>query len=283
MGGPVKPPKGFAGAAKTAVRWRITSGGVRKACLEGRVSGAFRTGRDWFIPLRAARPVAKPFKRPAPDLVGRVFGQRTILTMQPPASGRKWRAEARCACGFVAVLPIETVKRHPICVRCAALRQRREITIGGVTKTLTEWASSAGISRATLWSRLRAAWPESALLEPTRPITARTRPAAPAVTRRTSARPSAPARATSRSGSAGSRAGSGIADRERHRPDPGTVDPFAAATGRTAAYSIGARFEPGDAIDHPLFGRGLVVESQAKKVRVRFADGIVRLLVQGRV
>lgn len=45
-------------------------------------------------------------------------------------------------------------------------RRNRNITIGGVTLCISEWARRAKIPQGTLWHRIKIGWPESELLKP---------------------------------------------------------------------------------------------------------------------
>lgn len=45
----------------TAARWELTPAYTRKLCKEGRVPGAVKVGRDWWIPLDAVRPMMRKY------------------------------------------------------------------------------------------------------------------------------------------------------------------------------------------------------------------------------
>ena len=54
-------------------KWEITERVVRQYCADGRIPGAFITGKTWNIPDTAEKPGRKPRRRKAPeDLPGRL-------------------------------------------------------------------------------------------------------------------------------------------------------------------------------------------------------------------
>ncbi len=58
---------------EAAEKWGITERVVRQYCADGRVPGAFLTGKTWSIPDDAEKPGRKPRPRPIPgDLAGRL-------------------------------------------------------------------------------------------------------------------------------------------------------------------------------------------------------------------
>ncbi len=58
---------------EAAEKWGITERVVRQYCADGRVPGAFLTGKTWSIPDGAEKPGRKPRARPIPgDLAGRL-------------------------------------------------------------------------------------------------------------------------------------------------------------------------------------------------------------------
>ena len=58
---------------EAAEKWGITERVVRQYCADGRVPGAFLTGKTWSIPDGAEKPGRKPRPRPIPgDLAGRL-------------------------------------------------------------------------------------------------------------------------------------------------------------------------------------------------------------------
>ena len=58
---------------EAAEKWGITERVVRQYCADGRVPGAFLTGKTWSIPDGAEKPGRKPRQRPIPgDLAGRL-------------------------------------------------------------------------------------------------------------------------------------------------------------------------------------------------------------------
>lgn len=46
----------YLSVAKTAEKWNISPRSVRNYCAEGRVPGAFLTGKTWSIPADAEKP-----------------------------------------------------------------------------------------------------------------------------------------------------------------------------------------------------------------------------------
>lgn len=59
--------KDYATTAQAAERLGVTPARVRKLCQDGKLEGAFRAGRDWFIPW----PEVRKRKRAKPDKGGR--------------------------------------------------------------------------------------------------------------------------------------------------------------------------------------------------------------------
>lgn len=49
-------PMGYLSVAETAKKWRLSERAVRNYCAQGRVSGAFLTGKTWNIPEDAQKP-----------------------------------------------------------------------------------------------------------------------------------------------------------------------------------------------------------------------------------
>ncbi len=56
----------YLSAAKTAEKWGVSERSVRNYCAEGRVTGAFMTGKTWNIPDNAVKPVRKNAAEKAP-------------------------------------------------------------------------------------------------------------------------------------------------------------------------------------------------------------------------
>lgn len=57
----------YCSVKETAAKWKISERAVRKYCSEGRVPGAFLTGKNWNVPENAEKPVRRKRKdaRPA--------------------------------------------------------------------------------------------------------------------------------------------------------------------------------------------------------------------------
>lgn len=65
---------GFISVKETSEKWGITERVVRQYCADGRVPGAFITGKTWNIPDNAEKPGRKPRQRAVPeDLRGRLM------------------------------------------------------------------------------------------------------------------------------------------------------------------------------------------------------------------
>lgn len=47
--------------AATATRWELTPAYVRQFCKDGRIPGAVKVGRDWWIPSDAVRPQMRKY------------------------------------------------------------------------------------------------------------------------------------------------------------------------------------------------------------------------------
>ena len=56
---------GFLSAAEIAEVWGVSERSVRNYCAQGRVPGAFLTGKTWSIPADAAKPARLNAKKPA--------------------------------------------------------------------------------------------------------------------------------------------------------------------------------------------------------------------------
>ena len=68
---------GFISVKEAGEKWGITERVVRQYCADGRVPGAFITGKTWNIPDNAEKPVRKPRQRPVPrDLLGRLVFEK---------------------------------------------------------------------------------------------------------------------------------------------------------------------------------------------------------------
>ena len=64
---------GYISVKAASEKWGITERVVRQYCADGRVSGAFITGKTWNIPDYAEKPERKPRERKTPgDLLGRL-------------------------------------------------------------------------------------------------------------------------------------------------------------------------------------------------------------------
>ena len=63
----------FISVKEASEKWGITERVVRQYCADGRVPGAFITGKTWNIPDNALKPGRKPRQRSVPrDLLGRL-------------------------------------------------------------------------------------------------------------------------------------------------------------------------------------------------------------------
>ena len=63
----------FISVKEAGEKWGITERVVRQYCADGRVPGAFITGKTWNIPDAAVKPERKPRQRQIPeDLLGRL-------------------------------------------------------------------------------------------------------------------------------------------------------------------------------------------------------------------
>lgn len=64
---------GFISVKEASEKWGITERVVRQYCADGRVPGAFITGKTWNIPDNAEKPGRKPRQQAVPkDLLGRL-------------------------------------------------------------------------------------------------------------------------------------------------------------------------------------------------------------------
>ncbi len=67
----------FISVKEASEKWGITERVVRQYCADGRVPGAFITGKTWNIPDNAEKPGRKPRQRPVPeDLLGRLVFEK---------------------------------------------------------------------------------------------------------------------------------------------------------------------------------------------------------------
>lgn len=74
---------GFISVKEASKKWGITERVVRQYCADGRVPGAFITGKTWSIPDNAEKPGRKPRQQAIPkDLLGRL-----MLEMENGISG----------------------------------------------------------------------------------------------------------------------------------------------------------------------------------------------------
>ena len=63
----------FISVKEASEKWGVTERVVRQYCADGRVPGAFITGKTWNIPDNAQKPGRKPRQRSVPeDLLGRL-------------------------------------------------------------------------------------------------------------------------------------------------------------------------------------------------------------------
>ena len=68
---------GFISVTEASRKWKITERVVRQYCADGRVPGAFMTGKTWNIPDQAEKPERKPRQRIVPDdLLGRLVYEK---------------------------------------------------------------------------------------------------------------------------------------------------------------------------------------------------------------
>lgn len=56
----------YLSVAKTAEKWDMSERGVRNYCAQGKIPGAFLTGKKWNIPANAAKPERKNRRSDAP-------------------------------------------------------------------------------------------------------------------------------------------------------------------------------------------------------------------------
>ena len=56
----------YLSVAEIAKKWDVSERSVRNYCAQGRVNGAFLTGKTWNIPQDAERPERVNKKQPAP-------------------------------------------------------------------------------------------------------------------------------------------------------------------------------------------------------------------------
>ena len=69
---------GFLSVAETAKRWGISGRSVRNYCAQGRIPGAFLTGKTWSIPEDATKPARSNGRPPHPSpLLERLHGEMT--------------------------------------------------------------------------------------------------------------------------------------------------------------------------------------------------------------
>ena len=65
----------YLSVAKTAEKWGVSQRSVRNYCSEGRIPGAFLTGKTWNIPVDAEKPSRAKRKDAAPDTLLDVLKQ----------------------------------------------------------------------------------------------------------------------------------------------------------------------------------------------------------------
>lgn len=67
----------YLSVTETARRWNLSERSVRNYCAEGRIDGAFLTGKTWNIPEGAIKPVRVNQKEDLPkDLLGRLRAEK---------------------------------------------------------------------------------------------------------------------------------------------------------------------------------------------------------------
>ena len=74
----------YPSVAKTAENGVISQRSVRNYCSEGRIPGAFLTGKTWIIPADAEKPSRAKRKDAAPDILLDVLKQEKAA--KPPLS-----------------------------------------------------------------------------------------------------------------------------------------------------------------------------------------------------
>ena len=79
-------------------KWKITERVVRQYCMDGRVPGAFITGKTWNIPEVAEKPVRKPRKKPVPETGGAV---PDVIGRLPVSIGNTSYIEVSSECYYV--------------------------------------------------------------------------------------------------------------------------------------------------------------------------------------
>lgn len=57
----------YLSAAEIAAKWGISERSVRNYCAQGRIPGAFLTGKTWNIPEDAIKPIRKNSKQKAAE------------------------------------------------------------------------------------------------------------------------------------------------------------------------------------------------------------------------
>ena len=68
---------GFISVKEAGEKWGITERVVRQYCADGRIPGAFITGKTWNIPDNAGKPERKARQRHLPeDLLGRLIFEK---------------------------------------------------------------------------------------------------------------------------------------------------------------------------------------------------------------
>ena len=65
----------YLSVAKIAEKWNVSERSVRNYCAQGRVPGAFLTGKTWNIPENAEKP-ARSNRKAAPPMTLRTHGRR---------------------------------------------------------------------------------------------------------------------------------------------------------------------------------------------------------------
>ena len=75
----------FISVKEASEKWGITERVVRQYCADGRVPGAFITGKTWNIPDNAEKPGRKPRQRLVPE--GWLGGCSGYRQLDPEPSG----------------------------------------------------------------------------------------------------------------------------------------------------------------------------------------------------
>ena len=71
----------YLSVAKTAEKWGVSQRSVRNYCSEGRIPGAFLTGKTWNIPFDAEKPSRAKRKDAAPDTLLDVLKREKVAKL----------------------------------------------------------------------------------------------------------------------------------------------------------------------------------------------------------